>query len=308
MKKEKTQKTKKQKIQNKKTNKKSSNIIKLIIIIGLSLIIIGIFCINVYVTKIFTNPIGIEEHECTKKGNICTDEDIYNGLEVAVEVKENVTYRFYMISNTEDNMTLIMANNVNNQEDWHNELINMKGPTKALGTLIERTKAWDNVDDITNFTYEDYGLKSFIENCQNNTTEPDYDCNNGQSEGRAYKSVNITKNKVEYIYNMETIDGMEPAESFSYAAKAKARLITLEEVFDIAKDKKIPRWLSVGLKDQQGYWTMSSSTAMNTQYSAGAFAITNTNEETTIESLYVNNSLNSGYLIGLRPVITITKK
>ena len=153
------------------TKKNNSTIITIITGIVMFLIVIFIF---LYINNQKENT-ALKEYECLKKGKLCNSNEIYDGIEVEVEVKNNVKYRFYMISNTEEEITLIMANNIIDKVDWHIELINMKGPGTALGKIFEETKTWEKISNIQNYTYDDYGLKNFIESCKTDTPEPNCD-------------------------------------------------------------------------------------------------------------------------------------
>lgn len=246
----------------------------------------------------------IKQHECTKMGKFCSEEDIYKGVEVDVEVSENKTQRFYVISNTEYNMTLMMKKNIAPQVEWFNELFNIFGPETAMLELADRTKSWANIDLIEDYTYNDNGYQTFLDNCQNGTdTQNYYDCSTELDPTRGYFGLSINKG---ILSIRENVIGGEKKVTFD-KKKFRARLATVEEIDALRYYKKLPKWLINDLDDKEGYWTLSSSTSKKTNNSQGAIAIANVEKQASIESLFTTKEYEPKYKIGIRPVITIEK-
>jgi len=245
----------------------------------------------------------IKQHECTKMGKFCSEEEIYNGVEVEIAVSKNKTQRFYVISNTEYNMTLMMKENIAPRVDWFDNLLNIFGPETAMLELANRTKSWKSIDLIEDYTYSDNGLQTYISNCQNGTTEPGYDCSTTLDPTRGY--INLAINKGILTIRGNTIAGEKVS---TFKDKFRARLATVEEIDALVYKKKLPTWLISNLDKNEGYWTLSSSTSIKTNYSQGALAVANVEKQPSIESLFVEKTYEPKFKIGIRPVITINKK
>lgn len=278
-----------------------------IFIVALSLLLI---ILTIVITINDKSGNSLKDYPCTKKGQICSAKDINKGILLEIKVKNNKTMNFYMISNDANEMTLIAEKNIASNTSWHTEDINMKGPTSALSTVFTKTKYWSNISPIEDYTYEDYGYKNFIQSCTNDLVEPNYECNTNGTSGRGYLSLSIDNNKVGFEYNLPVYDDEEgtPSKGYHYETVARARLITLEEINLLSDGTSLPSWLISNLKENEGYWTSTSSTAMNVQYTSGALAIANKDNLTSVESLFVMAKDNENYKIGIRPVITIKKQ
>lgn len=273
-----------------------------IFIAVLSIILLVAIVILLFPAAIKEKEEPIEQHECIKLGNFCSEEDIYNGVEVDIEVSKNQTKRFYVISNTSYSMTLMLKENIAKETDWHNDLFNIYGPDDPLIELANRTKKWKNIDKIKDYEYLDNGYITYTSNCQNGTTEPGYDCSNQNHPTRGYIGLRITNGTLFITTNF--INGQNEYET---AYDLRARLITVEEIDALRYKEKLPKWLINDLGTKEGYWTLSSSTSKKTNYSQGAIALANIDKEPSIESIFVLNDYNSKYTIGIRPVITIDK-
>ena len=249
----------------------------------------------------------VKEYECTKKGNVCSFNEMYEGVEVNVEVAKGKTYTFSMIANDKDTMTLMLQQNVEVVTDWHNELINMKGPQYALQKLNEAVANWDKLSNIEKYSYEDRGKKDLENYCNSTTIEEGFKCPTDESDTRGYKGITIEDGNATFLFNLpKPEDGTNVATTGSIEAKVKARLITIEEVEEFNVDKGIPKWLTEGLSKNEGYWTMTSSPSMTTAYYQGALAVVNKDNKLSIESLFVEGD--ETFKVGIRPVITIYKK
>ena len=217
-----------------------------IYIIVIIIVIIGL--VGGFITlRSYKSPAQIinNENECFKKGNICSDDEIMNGIKYVYEVKNNKTYEFYVIANDENTLTLLMNDNLADNIDWQSEGINMKGPTGAFLEVIDICQNWKNVPEITNYEYPDYG-KLYSENvCQNQTLD-NYDCD--YEENRGYKGIWINNNSI-IEYNLLSKDGEEVLQSFDLSDfTVRARLITFEEVRNLSGAK----WLIENLEAHEG--------------------------------------------------------
>ena len=282
---------------------KFNKALKIFIIVLAVVLVISIIAIIVFSGTSATKEEPIEQRECTKMGNFCSEEDIYKGVEVDVKISDKKTERFYVISNTEHSMTLMLKKNIAPSVDWFDNLLNIFGPETAMLELANRTKSWKLIEPVEDYTYSDNGLQTYISNCQNGTTEPGYDCTTTLDPLRGYISLGINKGKLTITSNE-----MEGPHSFTFKPTFRARLATVEEIDALVYKKQLPKWLINDLDNKEGFWTLSSSTSLKTNYSQGAIAVTNVDKQPSIESLFVQKEYQGNYKIGIRPVITIEKE
>lgn len=248
----------------------------------------------------------VKEYECIKKDKVCTFDEMYEGVEVNVEVAEGKTYTFSMIANDKETMTLMLQQNVVDSVEWHKEEINMKGPQYAIQMLNEKIADWDNISNIEKYTYEDGGKKDYERICNSDVKEPEYKCITENHKTSGYNGLKIENGETTFLFNLQSAEDEEAATEGSIMAKAKARLITLEEVEEFSIDKGLPKWLIEDLDKNEAYWTMTSSPSMTTAYYQGAIAIANIDNKLSVEAKLVVGEKDSK--VGLRPVITIAKK
>lgn len=278
-----------------------------LIIIG-SLLIIGIIITSAF----FITKKEAKAKECIKKGNLCDIKDIANGIKVKVDVSDNKSYDFYMVSNSKDKMTLIMSENIIKEENWHSEFINFKGPIEAIGALADKTSSWTKVPLLSNYEYKDYGKSYFEKICSEEELKDDYDCTTDKIDSRGYDSFVINDKEVYLDLNIPKFEDEteEPMQTFILSKNGiRARLITIEELQAILIENKNPKWLISDLKDNEGYWTLSSSTSGNTFYNMGAYSVVNIGDnKLSVESVYVMKDYIEDYMIGIRPVIIIDKQ
>ena len=89
---------------------------------------------------------------CLTDGTTCTA-----GTPVAIKVNESETYNFYVISETDNKVTLIMDRNLGDNVEWYADGNNNSyGPTTAVAALKERTAGWTNIPE-KEYTYSDDG-------------------------------------------------------------------------------------------------------------------------------------------------------
>lgn len=287
---------------------KNEKLIKFLKIFIIVLVIVLAIAIPVSLMTYKSDP-EIKSHECTQKGKVCTADEIFSGVEVLVEVKKDKKYVFNVIYNDENSMTLLMNENLIKESDWHGELVNVKGPQQALINLYLKTTDWKNVTPLS-FMYKDEGKSNFEEFCRTGNVDPGYDCTTTSYLSRGYDYIEIN-NGVTTINMNITVEDPSVEINNVYTQKkriAYARLITLSEINNLSKDFKYPEWLTKNLKDNEGYWTLTSSTAMKTGYQQGAIALANVDGKASLESLFVQSEYQPDFKIGVRPVITIEKK
>ena len=279
---------------------KFNKFLKIFIVVLATILVVSIVSLI-----IINNKETLKENECIKKGNICSPSDIFKGVEVEIAVSDNKKQRFYVISNTENEMTLMMKKNIINKIDWHDNLINIFGPDIPLMELSKLTKSWENISLIDNYSYDDSGKLLFEEKCKNSVDikEPNYDCTTEKVPTRGYFGIKINNGELKQKADVED----NPLEDV-LSTEMRARLITVEEIDKLVMNKELPKWLISGLGSKDGYWTLTSSTAMKNNYCQGAIAIANVNNKPSIESLFVLQEYEEGFEIGIRPVITVTKK
>lgn len=243
---------------------------------------------NEYEENNSKEKIDYTKSECINKGSVCSLEEIKKGIKISYDVNDKEKYDFYVIANDENNMTLISAKSLA-YSNWNMEEINMKGPVTPLFNLYDVTSNWDNVQTIDNYVYSDYGYRNCL---QNESDEEKEFCKEG-----GYHKIQFGKNSSYVETNIIEEDHYQNYDLGD--TKFKARLITVEEVLEL----DMPLWLSDNLKDGQGYWTMSSSTAPNAYFVSGAYGIMYLDGKTAIESLHVEENT-----IGLKAVINVLKK
>jgi len=235
-------------------------------------------------------------NNCLIVGNICTDEEVRNGIEVVVSVNDNKQLNFHVIDNDEYTATLLADENIMLSE-WANDN-NFYGPINALLNLYNETSSWDRIENNVNFEYEDTSYAVYKSYCVDKTNEkPDYfNCNE-----IGYESISILEGKATINNNP-----MEEEKKYEFKDELIARLITLEEVTKFYDENyELPLWLSDNLSDNDAYWTLSSSNDARTNYTKGAFAIVRADNKTQFVS--ANIEKDDFYEVGIRPVISIYK-
>ena len=245
----------------------------------------------------------IKEIECLKKGNLCTKAEIAKGIKINYQVNKKENYDFYLISNTQEEATYIMAQNIMKDLNWADERTNLKGPTHVMYMVNEKTKNWELVEKIKDYTYEDYGYKYNQEICEKKTKqEKDYNCN----INAGYKKLEIKSGKGTIYYNLTESSTTTTWDIGNI--DIRARLITREELSELSTAKKgLPEWLVENVKNQNAYWTLSSNTYACNQYAIAAYIVKNIKDEAKIDIANTIYGIKKQE-IGLRPVITIKKQ
>ena len=246
------------------------------------------------------NSINSLNESCLKKGNKCSKNEINNGLKLSFNVTDNDTYDFYVLSNDKNNMVLIMNKNIEDDVPWIGDHVkNYYGPFDALHYLTMKTFEWNNIDIIKDYVYSDYGYQMYQDECKDKKESSS--CN---SIVRGYDKY-VIKDGIGTLYYNENLD-LADKQTVVNDNKQRSRMITVEELQLLFDDNsKLPNWLIANLKENECYWTLSSSIALNTQINQGAYAVCNVDDNVSIESVLVKNEPN--YKMGVRPIITINK-
>lgn len=221
---------------------------------------------------------------CLTDGKECTP-----GTAFAIKVNEEKIYKFYVISDDNSKVTLIMDRNLGNrvawitQDDYNDDTNygtygnNNRGPITTLSYLNVQTANWDNIEPIESYTYD------------NNL--------NGTTNTYGYQKLEI----INGVGKLTSQDGLIISE---VEGITKARLLTYEEVnnLEIANNDTIPTYL---------YGNLSSSNTIELPYSYWLLTAypSNSNDARIV---YYNKGVNIGFTrnetqVGIRPVIEVVK-
>ena len=230
---------------------------------------------------------------CLNDGTECTP-----GTPIAIKVNATEVYNFYVISEIENEVTLIMDRNIGNRVTWvsksnyiaagGNELDydegrenNNLGPITALNYLNSETLNWTNIPVIESYTYD------------NNL--------NGITKKYGYQKLEITNG----IGKLLSQDGEKTTEVLG---KNRTRLLTYEEANDLKtlNDGTTPVWLYTNLSSSNssestpsGYWLLT--TYPSTVYSGSIRTMNSKGLADGGQYAYYEK------LNGIRPVITLKK-
>ena len=256
-------------------------------------------------------PKDVKTYECTKKGQICSFQEMYKGVEVNVEVAKDKTYTFSMIANDKNTMTLMLQQNIEKDVEWDEEGSNQKGPQTALYKLNELIKDWENIPSIKKYSYTDRGKIDSERICSSIGERDEYQCPKQPTDKRGYNGLTIEDGNIKFLFNLPPMENPEPGfetlTEGTILTTAKARLITIEEYEEFITDDGIAKWLLEGLDKNEGYWTMTSAHKLTTGYNYAAIAIVNKDGKIRTENVPVARG-NEYYKVGIRPVIKIDKK
>ena len=264
--------------------------------------------------KIYQSPYTArswEQYDCLKLGNVCSHEDVLKAIKVKLPVNEKETYNFYVIDNDETTATLLMDSNLGGIEDWSMADTNQRGPISAFGEVLKRTENWTFIPIIESYEYLDFGKEYFLDICKEenkDSRDSTYDCSADRLRG--YNGISIQNGKAIIKINEEDYseNNGDMYQTLLVADRARTRLITFEEYQNLRMPSGYPDWLIDNTTENEGYWTLSSSTFESTLYSTSALAVTNYLNKPLIRELYlVNQSNGLNKRNGLRPVITIDK-
>jgi len=163
-------------------------------------------------------------NECVKEGNTCSLSLIKSGVSMDVSVSDTETYKFNVIKDDGDVLTLIMNDYFTDNIYWANS-VNTNGPTNLIDYMNAKTSSWNNVSDLA------YTL--------NGTNSSNY---TGCS---SYNSCDSN------TYTMSTIN-------------SKVRLPMVQDLVDLGCTTtagSCPSWLGNGLSSSNviGFWTSSAN-------------------------------------------------
>lgn len=184
--------------------------------------IIAEFENNRYATlKLGSFMVSNISNECVKANNKCDSNSIKSGISLDLSVNDNETYKFYVLKDDGDILTLIMDEYLSNNK-WSNSINN--GPDNVMDYLINSTKNWTNVTDITlnlnGINSNNYNGCQTYNSCQSN------------------------------IYTINSFN-------------SKARLPMVQELADLGCTTtagSCPSWLNNLSSQDIGYWTSSVNT------------------------------------------------
>ena len=303
-----------------KENKKKNNSKKFLLVLIIVLVIALAIIIPVSLLSKdkpgnnknkLNGPKDVKTYECTKKGQICSFQEMYKGVEVNVEVAKDKTYTFSMIANDKNTMTLMLQQNIEKDVEWDEEGSNQKGPQTALYKLNELIKEWENIPSIKKYSYTDRGKIDSERICSSIGERDEYQCPKQPTDKRGYNGLTIEDGNIKFLFNLPPMENPEPGfetlTEGTILTTAKARLITIEEYEEFITDDGIAKWLLEGLDKNEGYWTMTSAHKLTTGYNYAAIAIVNKDGKIRTENVPVARG-NEYYKVGIRPVIKIDKK
>ena len=251
--------------------------------------------------------VPVEEVECLKQGNTCDMQDIRNGIKVSLED---------VLSDTEDTITLLYADNLAVLSNWSNEMVNFKGPQEALYQINKRIEDWSNIPYIKDYAYVDFGYYYYQDVCITNEKDYEgYDC----SKTPGYKSMTIYEGQAEIVYHLPLTDSDIQNMNLTTnnfkgnlnGLPVRGRMITYEEVIALGSKDGLPVWLLDHLNKGEFYWTMSSSPMPSDDYVISAYSVYNNKGKAVLAPKYVMYQQVDAKFDSpkghLRPVITILK-
>lgn len=201
--------------------------------------------------------------ECVEEDKKCKP-----GVPFIIQVNEEKKYKFYVINDDGNEVTLIMDRNLGEKVAWYKDSsTNHLGPVTALNYLNVQTAAWYNIPVIKNYTYE------------NNP--------NGTTYEYGYQKFEIMEGKGK----LTSKDG---AIIIQTVGESKARVLTAVEYSKIKGN-----WLRENLSQTEyaGYWFLTA----NPSSGANAIAAWHSGGEMPYYSVF------HVHVFGIRPVITLSK-
>lgn len=187
---------------------------------------------------------------CAKDGTTCSP-----GTEFAIKVNDKETYKFYVISDTNNKVTMIMDRNLGETVAWisvddyvkastentncEGDACNDKGPITALNYLNDQTSNWTNIPLITNYIYD------------NNL--------NGTTNAYGYQ-------KLEIINGVTILTNQDGTEINTLSRTSRTRILSAKDTNEIvnANNKTMPIWMYTNLSDSNtetasfGYWLLTT--------------------------------------------------
>ena len=218
------------------------------------------------------------------------------GTALAIKVNEQKTYKFYVVSDKNDRLTLIMNKNLGNKVAWVSKEDygdnnaygtlgkNDKGPITALEYLNALTSSWVNIPAIENYIY-------------NNNL-------NGTTKKYGYQ-------KLEIINGVEKIKSKDGNTITELEGIARARILTYEEATspeigcknhtDTNSKDSCPSWITENLSSSNTTATPAATWLMSAEINVDhVYNIDNA------KYIYIN-TVNDNRYTGVRPVIELSK-
>lgn len=231
---------------------------------------------------------------CNIKKEKCSIDQVKKGVKVNLAVNNTTTNDFYVIEDNDSMVTLISTSNLKELSVF-SLTSNMEGPTKAFEILNNLTSNWDKIDFIPFYLYSDYGLQKINYYEEEYDPTKSYDAFTKNPGG--YSTINILDGQVTIT---EALIDSDVAKTTTIPNKARARLITYEELEKLMTNEKLPTWLTANLNNNEGFWTMSTALDKKSN-SSNAYAVIKANNNSKLEGKPINNKLY------INPVITISR-
>ena len=118
--------------------------------------------IDLATTHSFTSVDGTTTSEVSEVNGCAKSGICEAGTAFAIKVNNTETYKFYVLSDTGNEVTLIMDRNLGETVAWYSDgddttynETTAQGPVTALAALKERTDTWTNLPKITISTFDD---------------------------------------------------------------------------------------------------------------------------------------------------------
>ena len=231
----------------------------------------------------------------------------YNGIDNK-DANQNSCLKFYVISNTNNKVTLILDHNTTASSSWNNERTNASGPLSALSILKSDTKNWKGVLTPTNYTYERKANDCHTE-VGTSYKKQDCDAINYSIDYTGYNARLITAEEIAKIANIngtigQTLELSIDSSNISTSEKKKKIGFLFDRLYYLKESANSTLVLNRSINDsstEYGYWTATASSWLyySDELSANALAV---KFGGTIDS--ENVMLN--YEEGIRPVIEMS--
>lgn len=153
---------------------------------------------TVHINEVINGAMSADTKCIKDKSMICP-----RGTEVYVKVNNHDIYKFYVVKDTGDKLSLLMEQNLSVVR-WQGTDDNSKGPINVFTQLNNQTSNWTNLGAITSYTYV------------NNL--------NGTTHAYGYRGLSIT--------NGTTTITAKDGSTTTVAGVTRARLLTREEAID----------------------------------------------------------------------------
>lgn len=264
----------------------------------ITIIVILIIIISIVLVLSFNkSKIYKSDDECTKRGRVCSVEQIAKGVIVMVKVNSKMEIPFYIIKNNEYQMTLMSKDVLQENTNWSKYDDNIYGPDTLMLNLYELTKYWTNVPKIMEYNYNDEGFKEYASACINNeTSKQEFDCDN-LDYYIGYSNLSIKNG----LLSLKAVDNSKVI----FANKEyRAKIWSKKEIIKFQND--LADYSVNWLKDTKSFWTITSATKKVDGSYTSAYAVESADNKNGFQ-LVSQKIFNPSTPTGIRPIITIDK-